>query len=53
MGFAKNLATFIDIIDWKVPNYGIQERFQYLGKTLSYYFYQVLNTLVEMYAHYI
>lgn len=44
---------FIDTVSQGITNRGVQERFQHFGETVSRYFYQIMNTLVEMYVHYV
>lgn len=42
---------FVDTVGWGTTNQGVQERFQHSGDTVSRYFHEVLDALVEMQMH--
>ena len=46
----EKLAILVNIIGWKTINQGVWKRFQYFENTLSQYFYNVLDALVEILA---
>ena len=44
---------FLATTNHGTTNRGIQKRFQYSGKIINQCFYEVLNALVLMHAHYV
>ena len=49
----EKLAMFLTTTGHDTTNCGIQERFQHSRETISQYFYEVLNALILMHAHYV
>lgn len=53
IGVPEKLAIFVETIGRGTTNRGVQERFQHSGDTVSRYFHEVLDALVQMYACYV